>query len=97
MRPRDLFAVGVRLFGVWMLCRGATYVASFIDQKLYPASERARDSAAVYLIWGAIDFSLAALFLLWTRTFVMWSYGEEPAVAAVGGPVDAEPTRRPLP
>lgn len=77
MKHRDLFALGVRLFGIWLICRGVTGVASFVDGKLYPASEKSKDSTAAYLIYAVIDFALAAIFLLWTRAVVSWSYGEE--------------------
>jgi hypothetical protein len=76
MAPRELFAVGVRLFGVWLIARGATYAAGFIDGKLYPATEAIRASAGANLIYAMIDFSLAAFLLLWTRVIVAWSYGE---------------------
>jgi hypothetical protein len=85
---RDAFAVGVRLFGVWLITRGATYVAGFLDGKLYPASVQARDSAAANLIYAAIDFSLAAFFLLGTRAIVAWSYGDSPETTAGKESVD---------
>ena len=83
MRIRDLFGLGVRLFGVWLICRGAAYVEFFADTKLYPASERAQDSASGYLIYATIDFSLAAFFLLWTRVIVAWTYGDHGGKAGV--------------
>lgn len=76
MKPRDYFALGVRLFGIWLICRGATSVASFIDVRLYPYTERAKDSSGAYLIYALIDFTLAAIFLLWTGGVVSWSYGD---------------------
>jgi hypothetical protein len=76
MASRELFTVGVRLFGVWLITRGATYVAAFVDGKLYPATEVVRAAAAANLIYAVIDFSLAAFFLLWTRVVVAWNYGE---------------------
>jgi hypothetical protein len=76
MASRDLFAVGVRLFGVWLIARGATYAAAFVDGKLYPATAAVRDSATANLIYAVIDFSLATFFLLWTRVIVAWTYGE---------------------
>jgi hypothetical protein len=86
MKIRDLFGLGVRLFGIGLICRGATYFASFADAKLYPPSERVRDSGTAYLIYATIDFSLAAFFLLWTRVVVAWSYGDQ------GGMSEAEPS-----
>jgi hypothetical protein len=77
MKYCELFAVGVRLFGVWLLIQGAYYIEAFADVKLYPVSDRARDSAGGYLIYATVDLALAAFFLLWTRVIVNWSYGEE--------------------
>ena len=76
MRSPDWFALGVRLFGVWLITRGAVYVAQFLDTKLYPASGPARDSAAANLIYATLDFPLAAFFPLGTRVIVAWTYGE---------------------
>jgi hypothetical protein len=86
MRCKDLFALGVRLFGVWLITRGVTYVEMFVDYKLYPTSEKARDSAAGTLIYATLDFALAAFFLLWTRVIVAWCYGEEPGIAKADEP-----------
>jgi hypothetical protein len=75
MKCKDWFALGVRLFGVWLITTGITYVAAFVDGKLYPATDRARDSAAANLIYATFDFGLAAFFLLWTHVIVGWTYG----------------------
>ncbi len=88
MNCKDLFALGVRLFGVWLIMNGIFYVAGFIDGKLYPASDRARDSAAANLIYASLDFAVAAFFLLWTHVIVGWTYGAEPETA------DEEPEAR---
>ncbi|MFI5459112.1 MAG: hypothetical protein ACHRXM_27095 [Isosphaerales bacterium] len=81
MRCKNLFALGVRLIGVWLMTRGITYVASFAELKLYPPSDKARDAAAANLIYATFDFALAAFFLIWTRVIVAWSYGEKSGVA----------------
>jgi hypothetical protein len=75
---KDLFALGVRLIGIWLITRGIMYVEGFADVKLYPASDRARDGAAGNLIYAALDFGLAAFFLLWTRVIVAWTYSSVP-------------------
>ncbi len=80
MRYRDLFALGVRLIGIWLITRGLTYVEAFADTKLYPVSDRSRDSAGGNLIYATLDFALAAFFLLWTRAIVTWSYGEKSGI-----------------
>ena len=77
MKCRDLFALGVRLLGAWLIVRGFSYVEGFVDFQLYPVSDRARYSSAGYLIYATVDFGLAAFFLLWTRVIVSWTYGEE--------------------
>jgi hypothetical protein len=81
MSHRELFGVGVRLFGVWLITRGVNYLGAFADAKLYPDSERVREGATAYLLYVTIDFSLAAFFLLWTRVIITWSYGEEREIA----------------
>lgn len=81
MTCKNLFALGVRLFGIWLITNAVTYVAAFADLKLYPPSDKARDSAAANLIYATLDFALAAFFLLWTRVIVAWSYGEKSEVA----------------
>ena len=85
MKPRELFSLGVRLLGVWLLYSSATYVAGFADMKLFPSTPRAQDSATSYLIYAMTHFSIAVFFLLWTETLVNWSYGNE------GMPKDVEP------
>jgi hypothetical protein len=52
MTSKDLFALGVRLFGVWLITRGVTYIEIFADVKLYPTSEKIRDSATGNFIYG---------------------------------------------
>jgi hypothetical protein len=76
MTSRDLFALGVRLLGAWLIARGLVYVEGFIDFKLYPNSDRALYSSAGHLIYATLDFGLAAFFLLWTRLIVGWTYGD---------------------
>ncbi len=90
MRYRHWFALGVRLFGVWLITRGIVYVAAFIDWKLYPASDKNRDIAAANLIYAALDFGLAAFFLLWTQVVVGWTYGAEKEIAKTDEPVGTE-------
>ncbi len=97
MRYPDLFALGVRLFGVWLVTQGATYFSAFADSKLYPSSERARDSATAYLIYVTVDFALAAFFLLWTRVIVGWCYGEDPGMTILSGADGGESTRSAAP
>jgi hypothetical protein len=96
MTCRDLFALGVRLFGIWLITRGLMYVEGFADFKMYPNSDRAFHSAAGYLIYATLDFGLAALFLLWTRVIVAWTYGDEAGSdqerpAVVEGETSGEP------
>jgi hypothetical protein len=77
MKCRDLFALGVRLLGVWLVMRGLLYVEAFVDGKLYPSSDRTAYHAAGTLIYATFDFGLAAFFLFWTHIIVGWTYGEE--------------------
>jgi hypothetical protein len=74
MRYRNLFALGVRLFGIWLITRGFYSVAIFADAKIYSVTGPARDNAAGSLIYATLDFALAAFFLLWTQAIVDWTY-----------------------
>ena len=76
MKPRDLFGVGVRLLGVWLLYHGATYIAGYADLKLFPASTKIQDSSTGFLIYATIHLMLAAYFLLWTESLANWTYGD---------------------
>jgi hypothetical protein len=91
MRYRELFGLGVRLFGVWLICRGSVYVASFADIRLFPASEKAQESATANLLYATIEFALAAFFLLWTRVVVAWSYDGNQGRTAEVEPVITNP------
>jgi hypothetical protein len=77
--------LGVRLFGVWEFVQAVAYTESFIEVKLGMINTPFnRESSPVgYLLFATIDLALAALFLLWTRKFVDWSYGEDPANKSV--------------
>jgi hypothetical protein len=86
MNQRELFGVGVRLFGIWLITQGVSYFAAFVDMKLYPTSERVREGATAYLVYVIMDLSLAAFFLLWTRAIVAWSYGEDREAAGAEAP-----------
>lgn len=77
MRARDLFGVGVRLFGVWLICRGMVNVATFTYTKLYAGSDREAYGASGTLIFAIFDFMLAGLFLFKTDFLVGWSYEGE--------------------
>ena len=74
---KELFALGVRLSGVWLIVRGMAYFESFVDVKLYPYSDQLRDRAAGSLIYATFDFALAAFFLFWTHLIVAWTYGDD--------------------
>ena len=74
MNPRDLFALGVRFFGLWFVYQGTMYVSMFAHGKLYPNSGRVASSAAGDLIFATFDFTLALLFLLRADAIARWSY-----------------------
>ena len=93
---KELFALGVRLFGIWLVVRGLFYVETFVDSKLYPNSDQFQYRAAGYLIYAAIDFALAAFFLFWTNVVVAWTYGDE-LRAPQGLAADEENAVGPLP
>ena len=77
MRYRNQFALGVRLFGIWLITRGFYSVAIFADAKIYSVAGPARDNAAGSLIYATLDFALAVFFILWTETIVNWTYPQK--------------------
>ena len=90
MTPRDLFGLGVRFLGIWLLFRGTTYVSMFVHGKLYPDSGRVMSSAAGDLIFASFDYALALLFLVRADAIARWSYdGATPPPARSGRPHEA--------
>ena len=85
MTSKEWFALGVRLFGVWLITQGLSYVESFISVKLYPTTSQASDYAASYLIFASLDFAMAAFFLLGTRVVVGWTYDNDAVDNKDGG------------
>ena len=81
MSCKDWFGLGVRLLGVWLIILGVGSVGVFLDVKLYPATDKARDGAAGNLIYATLYLALAAFFLLWTRVVVGWTYNGEREIA----------------
>ena len=77
MPPHELFAVGVRLFGVWMLVRAVDYLsAAFALNFIFKAAD-AENSPRGMMSYAAAYLGLAALFLLGTRRLVRITYGED--------------------
>ena len=79
MSSRDWFGVGVRLFGIWLITRGSVYVATLGEYKLGFATAPNGGNPTSLLLYTILDFGLAAVFLLWTRHVVEWTYGEDRA------------------
>ena len=75
--PRELFGLGTRLLGLWMFVSGIVYVGGYLDYKLGYARDNPGYSSAGNLIYATLYFMMAALFLLWTKTVVNWTYGDE--------------------
>lgn len=67
MNPREWFVLGIRLFGVWMLIQGVTYVAAFADQRLGMSEQPRGMNPNGNILYAAFDFALAAYFLFGAR------------------------------
>jgi hypothetical protein len=67
MTPREWFILGIRLFGLYLITRGTTYVAAFADYKLALSESPRGVNPTGNLLYAAIDFALALYFLLGAR------------------------------
>lgn len=78
MKPQDWFVLGVRLFGVWTLWSGASYVARWFDLRFVGTSwESDSPRATSYLIWAFAEFAVATYFLLGARHLAGICYRQE--------------------
>src|SRR5687768_9491770 len=83
MKPRDLFGVGVRLFGVWFAVDSLTNLYAFFTRRFENADSKL--TLSNYVTYGTYDYGLYAIMygvLAWyclfcTEHLVRWSYGEE--------------------
>jgi hypothetical protein len=90
MKPHDLCAVGVRLFGVWMLVRCVEYLAAaFAMNFVFKGEADGANSPRGLMTYAAFYLGLAVFFLLGTRQLIQWTYGTDPGVAR--GPSEPEP------
>ncbi len=67
MTPHDWFVLGIRLFGLWSLTQGVSYLANFVDLQIGLSDTPRATNPNSYLFYAACDFTLAAYFLLGTR------------------------------
>ena len=67
MSPREWFVLGIRLFGLWLLTRGVTYLSGFVDLRLGLGVPLRGTNANGFLFYAACDFALAAHFLFGAR------------------------------
>ena len=69
MKAKELFLVGVRLFGVWMLIQAADEAVFFFDRikRYYGASAYATYNENAYLAHGTVDLAIALVLLLCGR------------------------------
>jgi hypothetical protein len=67
MNPREWFVLGIRLFGLWSLTRGAGYLASFVDLRMGLNEMLPGAGAKTYLFHAACEFAIAAYFLFGAR------------------------------
>ena len=82
MNAKDLFAAGVRLFGVWMLVRMVEYLsAAFTLTFVYGTSDPTNTPRGM-MSFAAFYLGLATFFLLGTRLLTGWTYGEDGSAKA---------------
>jgi hypothetical protein len=87
MKSQDLFAVGVRLFGVWMLVRCVEYLsAAFTLNFVFKAESDGSNSPRGLMTYAAFYLGLAVFFLLGTRQLIHWTYGMDPAIKGANEP-----------
>ncbi len=67
MNPREWFVLGIRLFGIWMVTRAATYLTGFVDYKLGLIETTSRANPTEQLLFATSDLALAAYFLFGAR------------------------------
>jgi hypothetical protein len=83
MKGQDLFAAGVRLFGVWMLVRCMEYVsAAFTLNFVFKVADDTANSPKGMMSYAAFHLGMAAFFLLGTRQLTSWTYGQDSSKTA---------------
>lgn len=76
MNPRELFMLGSRLLGVWILYQGLGALTTYV---LYMIGYRSdtTDVSKGYLIYACVDISLSYYLLLGTHHLAKLVYGEK--------------------
>jgi hypothetical protein len=77
MTSQDLFAAGVRLFGVWMLIRMVEYVSAAFTLTFVYGTSDPTNSPRGMMTFAAFYLGLATFFLLGTRLLTGWTYVED--------------------
>lgn len=65
MSARDWFILGCRLFGVWVVYMGVTYLASYLDARIgfaEPLSSGARPAGLLIYAFAHLGFGVYLLF-----------------------------------
>lgn len=78
--PRDLFAVGLRLLGVWECLQGVSYVTSVVALRFgfsAPVQSYNRDTELLnYLFFATADLALGMSLILGAEKATAWLYRE---------------------
>jgi hypothetical protein len=80
MRPRDLFSVGLRLFGVWMGLRGFDYIVNVISIRLgltpsstgFALNQHAEE--LWYLFYASADITIGVCLILGAEQFADFAF-----------------------
>lgn len=104
MHPRDWFAVGVRLFGVYVFYRSIAYFLSFLSYRLDLMSrsglaqelDTSQSHSSYYGVFAAGYFALSYVLVFGAERITRWAFGETPE-AANGNDERRGPSDRLLP
>jgi hypothetical protein len=84
MRPRDWFSVGVRLFGIWVIYDGFTYLVGFLAERVVQLSrsEFARDlepraASGYYIFFGIASLAFGFVLISGAERITRWLFGEQ--------------------
>lgn len=97
MLPRDLFAVGVRLLGVWECLQGVSYVTSIVALRFglaMPVQSYSRDGEMLnYLFFATADLAIGMSLMLGAEKLTVWLFREErPVSADLDAPAPSSPS-----
>lgn len=80
MKPKDLFGVAIRIFGLYFGRVGLMYVYDYWYAANYPDARPSTgvrpEDVHIYLVFGAVYLGLAVYFVAGAPHLLRWSYPE---------------------